>query len=178
MYETEHELTLHATQTALLSALATPAARRARSHSVPAPLTLSREATAAAMSGLWDMSVWNEHRSPGRWAKLVRRWPESSVLRAIRVPLLAILAFASFVVAFNRLHSGCDFMMSALGGGMVGACELLAALPQLVLPLAPLSLQAASIGLLLTFRANQTHDRLKEGAKALAGLGSITRCVA
>ena len=43
------------------------------------------------------------------------------------------------------------------------------------MPLTPLTLQASSLGLLVTFRANQTHDRLKEGTRAMAGMHTLAQ---
>jgi putative membrane protein len=106
------------------------------------------------MTHLWGPDAWELHRSTLRWVTILLRWPQSSILHAIRVPLLLLLLSAATVIALNRL---------------------LGAEQRLTLPLAPLSLQASSIGLLLVFRNNQTHDRLKEAQRALGGMGALAR---
>lgn len=109
------------------------------------------------MTHLWDAASWSHHRATIRWWLFIRDWPKSSILNSIR-PLLSILAlFTATIVCLNRLAE-------AYGWGK-----------PLQLPLAPLSLQAASIGLLVVFRNNQTHDRLKEAQRALGGLGPLGR---
>ncbi|KAL1523630.1 hypothetical protein AB1Y20_018566 [Prymnesium parvum] len=109
------------------------------------------------MTHLWDKRSWKRHRSLGRWWLFVRNWPSSSILKSIRPLINVLLLFTLLIIAVNRLaeHAG-------LGR-------------PLQLPLAPLSLQAASIGLLVVFRNNQTHDRLKEAQRALGGLGPLGR---
>ena len=113
--------------------------------------------TLLTMTHLWDAQTWKEHRSEWRWKDIVLKWPHSSVLRAMRVPFCGFLIWTVFVLAFNRALSA---------AGWFGP---------LTLPLAPLSLQAASIGLLVVFRNNQTHDRLKEAQRSLGGLGALGR---
>eukprot|EP00966_Prymnesium_polylepis_P199165 4614923-Prymnesium_polylepis.1 len=109
------------------------------------------------MTRLWDKESWTQHRDVNRWWHFVRNWPHSSILKSIRLPVMALLYFTVAVIVINR----------ALG--LVGLGK------PLQLPLAPLSLQAASIGLLLVFRTNQTHDRLKEAQRSLGGLGPLGR---
>ena len=106
------------------------------------------------MTHLWGPDAWEMHRSTMRWVPILLRWPNSSILHAIRVPLLLLLISAATVILLNRL---------------------LGSEHRLTLPLAPLSLQASSIGLLLVFRNNQTHDRLKEAQRALGGMGALAR---
>lgn len=108
------------------------------------------------MTRLWDAETWAQHRAIGRWWNFIKLWPSSSILRAIRLPLLALTAFAACAIALNQA-------LAAAG------------LSRLTLPLAPLSLQASTVGLLLVFRNNQTHDRLKEAQRALGGLGALGR---
>ena len=108
------------------------------------------------MTRLWDADTWVQHRAIGRWWIFVKGWPSSSILKAIRLPLSALTIFAACVIALNQL-------LVAVG------------LARLTLPLAPLSLQASTVGLLLVFRNNQTHDRLKEAQRALGGLGALGR---
>ena len=112
--------------------------------------------TLLTMTHLWGRDAWEAHRSTKRWVPILLRWPQSSILHAIRMPLFLLLLSATFVIALNRLLSTADY-------------------GKLTLPLAPLSLQASSIGLLLVFRNNQTHDRLKEAQRALGGLGALAR---
>ena len=106
-----------------------------------------------SMTHLWDRHTWRAHKSEWRWVTLLRHWPRSSILHAIRVPFLIIGLLTTGLLVLNRLLLGV----------------------RLTLPLAPLSLQAASIGLLLVFRNNQTHDRLKEAQRALGGMGPLAR---
>ena len=108
------------------------------------------------MTHLWDAHCWEQHKSEFRWLPMILRWPQSSILRAIRVPFLAIVLTTVLVILLNRVLASY-------------------AIPRMTLPLAPLSLQASSIGLLLVFRNNQTHDRLKEAQRALGGLGALAR---
>lgn len=109
------------------------------------------------MTHLWDTASWKKHRSVKRWWFFVRNWPQSSILNHL-IPLFrALLAFTIAILVINRVTE-------CYGLGRV-----------LQLPLAPLSLQAASIGLLLVFRNNQTHDRLKEAQIALGGMGPLGR---
>jgi hypothetical protein len=106
------------------------------------------------MTRLWDAETWVQHKAIGRWWMFIKGWPSSSILRAIRLPLSALTAFAACAIGLNQL-------LVAVG------------LARLTLPLAPLSLQASTVGLL--FRNNQTHDRLKEAQRALGGLGALGR---
>ena len=108
------------------------------------------------MTRLWDAETWVQHKAIGRWWMFIKGWPSSSILRAIRLPLSALTAFAACAIGLNQL-------LVAVG------------LARLTLPLAPLSLQASTVGLLLVFRNNQTHDRLKEAQRALGGLGALGR---
>ena len=108
------------------------------------------------MTHLWDRKAWAAHKSELRWVPMLLHWPTSSILRAIRLPLACILLATMLVILTNRLLDLFD-------------------IPRFTLPLAPLSLQASSIGLLLVFRNNQTHDRLKEAQRALGGLGALAR---
>eukprot|EP00450_Noctiluca_scintillans_P006844 CAMPEP_0194508062 /NCGR_PEP_ID=MMETSP0253-20130528/37953_1 /TAXON_ID=2966 /ORGANISM="Noctiluca scintillans" /LENGTH=372 /DNA_ID=CAMNT_0039351035 /DNA_START=76 /DNA_END=1196 /DNA_ORIENTATION=- len=86
------------------------------------------------------------------------RVAKSTILRAIRLPLMSLIAFAAVVLILNRC------IMFFFGGS-----------PLLTLPQTPLSLQSSSIGLLLVFRTNQTHDRLREGQKVVGRLGSVAK---
>ena len=108
------------------------------------------------MRHLWDSKAWAAHKSELRWVQMIMHWPTSSILRAIRLPFIAIVTSTLLIIITNR-------MLDVLQ------------MPRLSLPLAPLSLQASSIGLLLVFRNNQTHDRLKEAQRALGGLGALAR---
>ena len=84
------------------------------------------------MTRLWDAETWVQHRAIGRWWMFLKGWPSSSILRAIRLPLSALTAFAACAIALNQL-------LVAVG------------LARLTLPLAPLSLQARlSLGLSLS----------------------------
>merc|ERR1711966_401575 len=87
----------------------------------------------------------------------LKNWPHSSILKSIRKPIVMLLILTGAIIVFNRFAT------------LIGFGRLLQ------LPLAPLSLQAASIGLLLVFRTNQTHDRLKEDQRALGGMGPLGR---
>ena len=132
------------------AALSTP---EAMDESMPGVLERKSQLT---MTRLWDAETWQAHRSVSRWANIVWYWPSSSILKAIRVPFMSIIAFTVAAIAFNRLLES---------AGMF----------RLTMPLAPISLQSASIGLLLVFRNNQTHDRLKEAQRACGGLGALAR---
>ena len=101
-----------------------------------------------SMTHLWDASTWARHKSRHRWAHMLVAWPHSSILRAIRLPLGVILLVTLAVLQINALLAE-------------------AGRPRLTLPLAPLSLQASSLGLLLVFRNNQTHERLKEALRPI-----------
>lgn len=114
------------------------------------------EKSLLSMTHLWDASTWARHKSRHRWAHMLVAWPHSSILRAIRLPLGVILLVTLAVLQINALLAE-------------------AGRPRLTLPLAPLSLQASSLGLLLVFRNNQTHERLKEAQKAMGGLGALAR---
>ena len=72
------------------------------------------------MTRLWDAETWVQHRAIGRWWMFLKGWPSSSILRAIRLPLSALTAFATCAIALNQL-------LVAVG------------LARLTLPLAPLS---------------------------------------
>ena len=135
----------------LLAVLRTPDCLDSR---MPSKLE-RRGSRAQTMTRLWERSTWEAHRSSYRWLEFLRDWPNSSILASIRGPLLSLLAISAALVAYNRLRP--------------------ARLPLLALPLAPLSLQATSIGLLLVFRTNQAHERLKEAQRSVAGLQSIVR---
>lgn len=117
----------------------------------------STTAAAQTMTRLWDAETWAAHRSSGRWLRMIRTWPESSIMRRISGPMIALLLLTSVVVILNR--------------GMYYGANVEKA--WITLPSAPLSLQAASIGLLLVFRTNQTHDRLKEAQRAVGSLGAL-----
>ena len=112
--------------------------------------------TLLTMTHLWDARAWEAHRSAWRWYEMIAKWPYSSILWAMRVPLYGIMSFTVTIIVLN-------WQLARLG------------LSPLTLPLAPLSLQAASIGLLVVFRNNQTHDRLKEAQHALGSLRPIAR---
>mmetsp|Transcript_43056 Transcript_43056/g.99048 ORF Transcript_43056/g.99048 Transcript_43056/m.99048 type:complete len:408 (+) Transcript_43056:67-1290(+) len=129
----------------------------ARDSSIPGRLEDSKGAV--TMTRLWDSVLWSEHRSEGRWLRYLRGWPRSTILRAIRLPFGGLLAFALCVLLFNRLVWCIDESMY----------------PLLRLPQTPLGLQAASIGLILVFRTNQTHDRLREAQKEMARLSAVER---
>ena len=110
------------------------------------------------MTRLWDKTSWTQHRSINRWWLFIRNWPQSSILQAIKLPIYTLLLITVVIMAFNR------------------AVAILFGIDRVLqLPLAPLSLQAASIGLLVVFRNNQTHDRLKEAQRSLGGLGPLGR---
>ena len=132
------------------------------SSSLPAALDdrmpgVLEKRTLLTMTHLWDQRMWKEHRSVWRWKEMITKWPASSVLRAIRLPLCVLVAFTLCVLLLNRAFAAAGVAL------------------RLTLPLAPLSLQAATMGLLLVFRNNQTHDRLKEAQRALGSLGALGR---
>ena len=132
------------------------ATKEARDESMPGVLERKSLLT---MTHLWNREAWAAHRSEDRWRRFVRHWPQSSILRAIKKPMLDILLITTVVIVVNRL---------------LVALALVEKAP-LTLPLAPISLQAASIGLLLVFRNNQTHSRLAEAQKAMGGLHALGR---
>ena len=134
----------------VMAVLQTPECRDA---SMPSTLE-KRSSSVQTMMTLWDRSVWEAHRSGGRWRHFILDWPKSSILAAIRGPLLSLIAMSVALAVFNRWSSR---------------------LPRLTLPLAPLSLQATSIGLMLVFRTNQAHERFKEAQCTVGGLQSIVR---
>ena len=59
---------------AIRAALATPSAQ---DSSMAGSL---EKAGMVTMTRLWDRSVWNMHRSQGRWRTFILKWPRSSVL--------------------------------------------------------------------------------------------------
>lgn len=122
---------------------------------IPAPLEYSN---VLPMSRLWNRRIWDTHRSEYRWVRFVRGWLKSSTLKAMRLPLTVLLVWGAAVLTFNRLY----YLYSGQ-------------FPLLRLPQTPLSLQAASIGLILVFRTNQTNDRLREAQKEMGRLSSVQR---
>ena len=134
----------------VMTVLETP---ECRDVSMPSRLEMMRESFAPTMTRLWDRSIWRAHRSDRRWRHFMLDWPNSAILASIRGPLLSLIVMTVVLAVFNRSSR----------------------LPRLTLPLAPLSLQATSIGLMLVFRHNQAHERYKEAQQAVGGLQSIVR---
>ena len=109
------------------------------------------------MTHLWDAHCWEQHKSEFRWLPMILRWPQSSILRAIRVPFLAIVLTTVLVILLNRVLASY-------------------AIPRMTLPLAPLSLQASSIGLLLVFRNTRpTTASRRRSAPSVASVPSRAR---
>ena len=97
-----------------------------------------------SICAIWDAETWAQHRSSYRYWDNVLRISVSTVLRANWHSI-------AFFVAWGQVVRLLD----------VGR-----------LPLAPLTLQASSIGLLLVFRTNQAGARVSEARRAM---GTITR---
>lgn len=94
---------------------------------------------------LWTHEEWRAHASSWRYLWHCQRWHYSSVLKRIKVAILVLALYALIIRWFN----------DQLGGA-------------LSVPSSTLSLQVASIGLLLVFRTNQVSGRVTE-ARALWG---------
>ena len=157
------------------------------------PGTLEKK-TLLSMSRLWTREAWTQHRSVWRWYSIIVKWPQSSILAATAGPLLTLILWTLLVQLLNHVVFP---LLWELGGpsesswlrpglflpawtGSVPSSRLtslfgLTAPFKLSLPMALLSLQAGTIGLLVVFRNNQTHDRLKEAQRSLGGLGALGR---
>ena len=83
------------------------------------------------MTRLWDKESWKQHRAVIRWWQFIKNWPQSSILQNIRSPIAVLLMLTCAILLVNRMADLCGF-------GRV-----------LQLPLAPLSLQSATVGLLV-----------------------------
>jgi len=128
----------------------------ARDNSMPGALEYTQAVLSLARA--WTRETWDKHRSQYRWVRFIQGWWKSTVLRAIRLPLLCFVFWAAAVLVFNRVvWLLCDRF------------------PVLRLPMTPLSLQAASIGLVMVFRTNQTNDRFREAQKSVAQLAAVER---
>ena len=157
------------------------------------PGTLEKK-TLLSMSRLWTREAWTQHRSVWRWYSIIVKWPQSSILAATAGPLLTLILWTLLVqllnhVVFPLLWELCGPSESSwlrpglflpAWTGSVPSSRLtslfgLTAPFKLSLPMALLSLQAGTIGLLVVFRNNQTHDRLKEAQRSLGGLGALGR---
>eukprot|EP00746_Dinoflagellata_sp_MGD_P024376 gnl/MRDRNA2_/MRDRNA2_157209_c0_seq1.p1 gnl/MRDRNA2_/MRDRNA2_157209_c0~~gnl/MRDRNA2_/MRDRNA2_157209_c0_seq1.p1 ORF type:complete len:434 (-),score=64.32 gnl/MRDRNA2_/MRDRNA2_157209_c0_seq1:202-1311(-) len=111
------------------------------------------------LTRLWTQATWKDHRSQWRWVRFIKGWSKSSILRAMQVPMTGLICFAVAVCICNRII---EFVLDE-------------DFPRLTLPQTPLGLQASSIGLILVFRTNQTHDRLEEGQKVMGQLGFVAQ---
>lgn len=111
------------------------------------------------MKKFWDKGIWAAHRSQWRWVRYLQGWRRSTILKSIKLPMLGLLVFAGLVLTINRIVA---WLFDIPG-------------PWLRLPQTPLSLQSASIGLILVFRTNQTHDRLREAQKEMGRLVGVQR---
>jgi hypothetical protein len=100
---------------------------------------------AGSLMQLWTHTEWDVHTSFWRYWWHIKNWHMSSVLKRIRAPVAALALYAVIVRWLNECCEG-----------------------RLSLPLAAVSLQGASIGLLLVFRTNQVASRVTE-ARALWG---------
>ena len=124
--------------------------------------------------------VTRQHRSVWRWYSIIVKWPQSSILAATAGPLLTLILWTLLVQLLNhvvaplhRVGGPSESAWRAPGlflpawTGSVPSSRLTSLFGltepfKLSLPMALLSLQAGTIGLLVVFRNNQTHDRLPE----------------
>lgn len=128
----------------------------ARDTTMPGALEDTRDDF--SMGHLWNRANWEQHRSQHRWLRFVGGWWRSHILRAILLPLAFFVSLAVAVLSINRV-----------------VWHVTGTFPLLRLPMTPLSLQAASIGLVLVFRTNQTNDRLREAQKQVAIMSAVER---
>ena len=106
-------------------------------------LTMSRDMVShfsGSLMQIWDHHAWRQHTSVWRFAWHLQHWRHSTVLKRIAAPLCALVLYALAARWVNE---------HLLPG-------------RLALPAGALSLQGASIGLLLVFRTNAAAARVVE----------------
>jgi predicted membrane chloride channel (bestrophin family) len=105
-----------------------------------------------------------DHRySASDWWQIIRSLPSSSVLRATRGPVLAVMVWSCFLSALNS---------SLRFAGYPGAAQFLTcSIPSTL----PHSATVSALGLLLVFRTNSAYQKFKEGRLIWEHILSISR---
>jgi predicted membrane chloride channel (bestrophin family) len=100
--------------------------------------------------------------SASDWWQNIRSLPRSSILRAIRGPILAVVLWSSAVSLLHRI-----FLMTGWDDLATGMC----------ISSSPHSLVVSALGLLLVFRTNSAYQRFAEGRVIWERILSISRNV-
>ena len=111
---------------------------------------------------------WEDHRSTNRFINSLTTTLESGVLKGRQDEVVAITAFATFVVVWNLIAGGWT------GIGMVKHDAIIPYLPVLALPLSSFTLTGSSLGLLLVFRTNAAYARWDDARKQWGSI--INQC--
>jgi putative membrane protein len=108
---------------------------------------------------VYTHNEWVKHRSSDRFIRNISSMISSGVYKSLGREVAATTSIATFLVVWNALTGGyTDF-------DGVQHEAIIAALPQLTLPLTPFTLLSPSLGLLLVFRTNSSYGRWDEARK-------------
>lgn len=102
---------------------------------------------------------WVKHRSPDRFFRNLYTSFSSGVYRGVGAEVLTTTAIATFVVVYNALVGGFTDFAGVQQGPLIQGLMMVG------LPLDPFTLSSPSLGLLLTFRANNAYKRWDEARK-------------
>ncbi|KAL9183683.1 hypothetical protein ACHAXT_004539 [Thalassiosira profunda] len=108
---------------------------------------------------VYTHNEWVKHRSSDRFVRNLASIFNSGVYKSLAKEVLSVTGITTFVVLWNALTGGFTDFDGVQHDALIGA------LPMLTLPLTPFTLLSPSLGLLLTFRTNQSYGRWDEARK-------------